>query len=79
MHTDWYITEYNWKSWFLLANCELVASFRINFIDFIFCFYFFSFFGFTGIFKQKNIFFFLFLFRQYSRALIESPSTFLRL
>jgi hypothetical protein len=41
-----------------MANCELAASFGVDYIDFIFSFIFL--FGFTEVFRKKYFFFFFF-------------------
>jgi hypothetical protein len=62
-----YVTRCGWESLTTLANCELVASFGVIYINITFFFYFL--FKFTGVFKKNFFFLFFFFFWQCSRSL----------
>jgi hypothetical protein len=51
-----YVTGYNWKTWFISANCKLAASFGVELYRFYFFLTFFL--EFTEVYSIKNIFFF---------------------
>jgi hypothetical protein len=55
-----YIIKCNWKSLFTLANCKLMASFGVNYIDFNFSYHFSL--DLQGFLAKIFFFFFFFFF-----------------